>query len=223
MDMQSVMASTVHDVKNSLELINSQLDQIYHRLADSETETAVDVRRIQLECSRINNSMIHMLGLYKMESGLFRLSIEETYVPDIIEYVVSSYSALLSSMGIRLEVEFAQQDCLWFMDAYLVEGLLGNVVTNSIRYTRSRLTFEIKQIDDWLNIRVKDDGTGYPEEILSFVQQTALPTRQTSSTGLGLFFCRKIAEVHGNGSRQGYINLANDPDTGGAVFDLFLP
>lgn len=223
MDMQMVMASTVHDVKNSLGMIDNQLNESIKKLQDSNPEVAQEIRRIQLECGRINNGMVHMLGLYKLHDGTFSPSIEETYVGDVIHDSISRYSELLSAMGIQMSVEFADDDCLWYLDANLIEGLLGNVLTNSIRYTNSKLEFLISEQDDWLRIRIRDDGQGFPENMLHLLEQPASVCFQSGATGLGLFFCQKIAELHTNGERKGYVQLSNDEQGKGAIFDLFLP
>jgi len=129
----------------------------------------------------------------------------------------------LGSIGVQLVIEFEDEDCLWYLDANLIEGLLANVLTNSIRYTKSILNFQIKVIDGWLNIRMLDDGDGFPDNMLSLLDQPESVCFQSGATGLGLFFCQKIAALHTEGERQGYVKLSNNSATGGAVFDLFLP
>jgi K+-sensing histidine kinase KdpD len=223
MDMQTVMASTVHDVKNSLGLIDNQLNEVVRRLQETDPESAQEIRRIQLECGRINNGMVHMLGLYRMHKGTFSPSIDESYVPDVIQDSVSRYTELLSALGVSLTVEFEDEDCLWHLDPNLIEGLLGNVLTNSIRYTKSMLHFQIKENDGWLQIRITDDGDGFPPNMLNLLDQSEAVCFQSGATGLGLYFCQKIAELHMNEGRKGYVRLSNDEVTCGAIFDLFLP
>lgn len=223
MDMQMVMASTVHDVKNSLGMIDNQLNESIKKLQNTNPEVAQEIRRIQLECGRINNGMVHMLGLYKLHKGTFSPSLEETYVRDVIHDSISRFSELLSAMGIEMTVDFSDDDCLWYLDANLIEGLLGNVLTNSIRYTQSKLQFFVTEKEDWLHIQIRDDGAGFPDNMLNLLAQPAAVCFASGATGLGLFFCQKIAELHTNGERKGYVQLSNDPETKGAIFDLFLP
>lgn len=223
MDIQTIMAATVHDVKNSLGLIDGQLHDLVRKLQAIDPDSAQEMRRIQLECGRINNGMVHMLGLYKLQIGNFNTHIDEVLVKDVIDDVVSRYRELVTPMGINLQVDMLDEDCLWFLDANLIEGLLGNVLTNSIRYTRSTLLFEIEQKQDWLNIRIRDDGNGFPAAMLTLLEQPDSIDFQSGATGLGLYFCQQIAEAHQNEGRQGYIKLSNDAKTGGAIFDLWLP
>jgi len=223
MDIHTIMASTVHDVKNSLGLIDSQLNDVVRRLDGSDPESAQEIRRIQLECGRINNGMVHMLGLYKLHKGTFTPNFEEVLVEDVIVDATSRYTDLLGNMGISLDISYKDTDCLWYLDANLIEGLLGNVLTNSIRYTKSVLAFHISEIDGWLNIKITDDGEGFPNKLLNLLDQPESVCFESGATGLGLFFCQKIAEMHVNEDRTGYIKLSNDEQAKGAIFDLWLP
>jgi K+-sensing histidine kinase KdpD len=221
MDMHTVMASTVHDVKNSLGMINNQLADLVKRLKTSDPDSARELLRIQLECGRINNGMVHMLGLYKLNQGMFSPKVEEVYVPDVIMDVTSRYREMLDAMGVALSVNI-DDDLLWYMDSNLVEGLLTNVLTNSIRYSKSLLSFDIQEVDGWLNIRIRDDGDGFPEKMLTMLDEAETVCFESGATGLGLYFCQQIAQMHTAGERKGYVQLSNEA-SGGAVFDLFLP
>ncbi|EAR10457.1 sensor histidine kinase [Reinekea blandensis] len=223
MEMQTIMASTVHDVKNSLGLINDQLNELVGKLSGTDDKSAQEIRRIQLECGRINNGMVHMLGLYKLHKGTFNPSMDEVFVPDVIQDVVLRYSELLQSMGIELEVHYEDEDLVWLMDANLIEGVLGNILTNSIRYTQSRLTIMVRERDGWLNIRIEDDGEGFPDAMITLLDQPDSVCFQSGATGLGLYFCQQIAKMHQDGDRKGYLQLSNSSEHSGAIVDLMLP
>ena len=225
MDLQAMMAVTVHDVKNSLGLIDSQLNDVIKRLDQADFESAQEIRRIQLECSRINNGMVHMLAFYKLDQGTFRPIFAEALICDVIVDATSRYTGMLASLGVSLSISFADGDenRLWYLDANLIEGLLSNILTNSIRYAKSHLAFDVAVVDGWLNIRITDDGAGYPQSMLELLAQPDQLSFQSGETGLGLFFCQKIAKLHRDKERCGSIDLTNDARTGGAVFNLWLP
>ncbi len=65
---------------------------------------------------------------------------------------------------------------------------------------------------------IYDDSAGYPPHILE--NQGHDPGRNTTGTGLGLYFAHAIAAAHENRGQPGKLTLAND---NGAVFTLWLP
>lgn len=219
---QMILAATVHDVKNSLGMINAQLNDIAHKLSGPDPSASVEIRRLQLETTRINNGLVHMLGLYKMQKNRFVPNFEEVMVEDVVSDVCSRYNELVESMSISLSIDSQLPDPIWYMDAMLIEGVLANVMTNTIRYTKSQIHISVTEQDGWLLISISDDGVGYPSSLIDFVSTPGNIDFNTGSTGLGLYFCQQIALLHKNQERQGYIELSN-AEQGGAVFKLYLP
>lgn len=223
MDIQTMMASTVHDVKNSLGLINSQLLHLVAQANELEMPVADDIQRIQLECARINNGMVHMLGLYRMQQGQLVASFDDVMVNDVVEDAISRHKELMKASGIDVKIRDNMPEGLWYIDANLVEGLLSNLITNSIRYTKTAIKFVIQEQDGWLNIRMTDDGEGFPKSMLGTPEEPESLDYRSGATGLGLYFCQQIAQLHVNQERKGYIELSNLAEKEGAVIDLWLP
>lgn len=226
LDLSTVMAATVHDVKNSLSLIDNQIRDVVQDVSELSPESAQKLNRIRLEAGRINNDLVHMLGLYRMKNNTFRPTFEEVMVEDVVKDTIARYTETLTALGMTLDIEFEDPELVWFMDPVLIEGVLANILTNSIRYTSDRLTFSVLESNGGLSIRITDNGQGYPEKMMNFMgtgESQGDLNFQTGSTGLGLFFCNQIARMHTHGDKEGYIRLSNHPDHGGAVFELWLP
>ena len=221
-DTQLVLAATVHDVKNSLGLINAEIESVISEITESQPHAAKVLREILIESSRINNGLMHMLGLYRFNKNTLALKVDEIMVLDVIEDMASRYVSSLEHLGIELDIQI-DDELSWYLDPTLVEGILHNVITNSIRYTKKKITISAEVEDNWLSIVLMDDGDGYPEVMLNCLHDHGDINFKTRSTGLGIFFSEQIAKMHQDDEREGYIELANDPETHGAVFTLKLP
>ncbi|PTY37013.1 hypothetical protein BGP77_06940 [Saccharospirillum sp. MSK14-1] len=225
LDMNTIMASTVHDVKNALSLIDDQIRDVMAEVEQASPEGAAYLNRIRLETGRINNDLVHMLGLYRMHHNTFHPSFDDVPVEEVVQDASSRYTESLAALGIELNIEMEDRDCVWYMDPALIESVLANILTNCIRYTKDRVDVQVAERDGGLSIRVIDNGEGYPEKMLNFMgteDEQGDVNFQTGSTGLGLFFCYQIASLHRNGKQHGTIKLSND-DQGGASFELWLP
>lgn len=100
--------------------------------------------------------------------------------------------------------------------------VLGNLVTNAQRHTRSRVTVTTRADGVWAVLAVADDGGGVPqgerERIFErFVRLDDARTRDEGGAGLGLAIARDVAARHG-----GTLTVDDAPG-GGAVFVLRLP
>jgi signal transduction histidine kinase len=218
----TVLASTVHDMKNSLSLLANQLDTIAARL-EADNENRECVSGIRYESSRINLSLMQLLSLYKIDSKQFKVQVAEVEVADFIEDCVAAHSPVANSMGIELTID-CDDSLIWFFDPDLVGIAVNNVIGNSIRYTSSRLSVMVKVIDKQLVITIDDDGEGYPETMLQDPEHFMHNINySTGSTGLGLFFSATVAHYHQRNKKTGKIDLNNDGALGGGSFSIYLP
>ena len=223
LDFADVLASSIHDMKNSLGMVLSALEEV----VDAETGrcdcTPEKVGELQYEAKRVNDNLIQLLTLYKMERGQYGLNVDEVDVAEFLEEGYLKNKPLLEYKGIGLDME-VDEDLIGYFDHYLLDGVVDNVVTNAARYTRDRLRLTAQEVDGWLLLRVEDNGTGFPPAMLG--RGSTLVSEGDFATGrtkLGLHFCALVAGAHHNGERTGYIELSNDSELGGGSFSIYLP
>ena len=219
LDTAAALALIVHDVKNSLSLIGAELEDIVSRL-DPESSEAKQLLRVGLENARINNGLLHLLGLYRTENNLLQPNITNVFVMDVLEDAVSRVVEQARRMDIRIHIE-ADDDLEWYLDALLLENMLNNSLTNSLRYTQDTIWVEAELKEGGLNVCVRDNGRGFPQGIVEFIDhpQTDL-NFAGGSTGIGLYLSNIVAKMHQNQGRQGKVIVSNDQ---GARVDIWLP
>lgn len=104
-------------------------------------------------------------------------------------------------------------------DADQLEQLLINLIRNAVDATLAagggRVRVGWSGGDDYLDIRVEDDGMGLASSANLFVP---FFTTKPEGTGIGLVLSRQIAEAHG-----GTLSLENKTDGAGCVARLRLP
>jgi nitrogen-specific signal transduction histidine kinase len=75
-----------------------------------------------------------------------------------------------------------------------------------------------------LEIRVEDNGKGYPESLLlENITENKGVSFSTGSTGLGFYFSSKVAGMHKNAGKQGSLSIENGGAYNGGCFVLALP
>ncbi len=223
LDFSAVLASTIHDMKNSLGMVLNSLDQIVDLKAGNCNCSAEQVAQLQYEARRVNDNLVQLLTLYKLENGRHLQNISELPVAEFLEECYLLNKPLIDYKGIGIEIE-CDDDLYWFFDRDLSAGVVNNVINNAMRYTRDRIRLSASVRDGMLDLRIEDNGPGFPERMLEVVgrEQTEVDFRK-GHTGLGLYFCTKVAESHENQGRYGRIELANDSPIGGGRFSVILP
>lgn len=221
MDFSTVIASAVHDMKNSLGMLLHSLDELRQNLPDEYSKTQ-RFNTLQYEAERVHGDLVQLLGLYRLQEETLSAHVDELFVSDFLEEQLARHQPLLQGLGLTAEVEC---DALTgYFDPDLVAGVINNTINNAIRYTRSRVRFSAREEDGYLILAVEDDGEGYPPKMLDAPLSMERGVDFTSgSTNLGLYFASQVAQMHQEGDRQGRIHLRNGGDLGGGIFELFLP
>ncbi len=221
MNFSMVIASAVHDMKNSLGMLLHSIDDLREEY-ESELGASSRFNTLQYEAERVHSDLVQLLGLYRLGEQTLSAHVEEHFIPDFLSQQLARHRPLLE--GRNLELEIDAEDISGFFDDDLLTGVLNNTINNAIRYTKSRILVTAKQRDDYLVIGVEDDGEGYPEHMRRSGTLTFKSLDFNSgSTSLGLFFASSIAQLHQNDGRHGFITLHNDGRLEGGVFEIWLP
>ena len=220
-DFSMVLASAVHDMKNSLGMLLNSLDELR---TEHETSLAASGKfnMLQYEAERMHNDLVQLLGIYRLGENNLSAHMEEHYVPDFLAEHLARHVPLLE--GLKIDYEVDADDINGFFDEDLLTGVLNNTINNAIRYTKSRIRLTARQETGYLVIGVEDDGQGYPESM----QHSGTPDFRSldfnsGSTSLGLFFASSVAKLHTEGERTGSIQLKNGGRLGGGIFEIWLP
>jgi len=221
MQFTDLLASTIHDMKNSLGVVLNSLEEISATPGDGAERR--QLRILQFEAKRISNKLIQLLSFYKMSHSGLCLNIDEHEVSDLLLESLLQERLVIETAGLNVELQ-ANESLTWTLDRELIMGVLGNAINNAVRHAGSQLLLMAQEEGAMLRLTVNDDGAGFPQELLSNTRRGAHGVNFTSgNTGLGLSFSAMIAELHCHGGRYGSIELSNGGPLGGACFVLTLP
>ena len=223
MQFSDVLASSVHDIKNSLGLVMNTLDRI---LSDPDTRIGDprSAKVLQLEAQRANSNLVQLLSLYKLEKQQLAVNLLEHNVEDFLDEILAENAALMHSLGVEIETD-CDVDFNAYFDENLVRGVLNSVVGNAERYTRDRIRLCAGEEDGYAVFRVEDNGNGFPGHMLDHAVEAPQSGENSdkSHTQLGLYFASEVARLHKAGDREGYIRLRNGVNLEGGCFELWLP
>lgn len=223
LDFSTVIASSVHDMKNSLSMLLNTLDDIVSQCDPSVCQSVAQFSQLQYEGQRVNNHLIQLLTIYKIGNSQYSANINEQDVEDFLQECAMQYEALLSPKGIAIEVE-CKTGLMAFIDRELVSGVINNVVNNAYRYSKDKIVLGGSEQDGFVVISVSDNGRGYPESMLMDSSSGVSGVNFSSgSTGLGLYFSSLVAATHKTKERNGFIKCSNDGLDGGGRFSIYIP
>ncbi|MCF1184433.1 HAMP domain-containing histidine kinase [Marichromatium gracile] len=229
MDFSDILASSIHDIKNSLGLIFNSLDD----LVDDPSNQLADPRKASLikhEVQRANNNLVQLLTLYKLGNAQLATRIAEHNLEEFCEEVVAECQAVCTALGLELDYD-CDPELTGYFDWELVRGVLTSSIGNAQRYARARIRLSAAEEQGMLVIRVEDDGAGFPAAVIGLLPDDGQPDWSsdsetapgTSRTRLGLYFAHQVARLHHTPEAFGRIGLSNAHHLPGGCFELWLP
>ena len=226
------LASMSHELRTPLNAIINFTDQILEdwTILTSESEESDEARDMLtrvLKNSRHLLSLINdLLDLAKIESGFMSLDIRETDIREVVEDAIASVSSLAKAKNLDISVVCVNDLAHFLIDERRILQSIINLLSNAIKFTQEgkidvSIEMTTQEVDGGI-IKVKDSGSGIPEEFINIVfdrfrQGDSGDSRKHAGTGLGLNLVREFVELHG-----GSVTAENLPE-GGAVFTIFLP
>jgi len=220
------LASTAHDMKNSISVLSGTLERLLDG-ASPETEKAYgQMAQMLYQTRRLNDNLMQLLALYKqVGKPAYPFDVQPLEVGQLIEQVVALERVLIESRGITLELD-VDPELIAHVDEDLIVGVVSHAVNNALHYTRDRIRLAARLRDGELEIRVEDNGAGFPPALLAAgapASDASGVSFLTNSAGLGLYFSGEVARMHRHRGRCGAVRLENGGALGGGCFILTLP
>jgi len=145
-----------------------------------------------------------ILDLSKIEAGKMIMHLREVVLADAITEIQSLVTQLSLNAGVNLSFHTEQIPSLIVADCVRFRQIMYNLLSNAIKFTPEggSVTVIFKQLENDLEVSVKDTGIGISEEhtkaiFKPFRQVDGSSSRGYEGTGLGLALCKEFVEMHG--------------------------
>jgi len=219
----SLIHMIVHDLRTPLTGIIGGLETVIH--TQYERETAEEFVHLSLMSAETLLEMINtLLDINKMESGRMELALEPVDFAAVSEKAVAQVRGMTRKHEQQFTADIAPGCCQIVADGDKLRRVLINLLGNAVKFTPQggHIRLTARPADDGMILSVSDDGPGIPEEDQArifdkFGQVQTRNEGRMHSTGLGLTFCKMVAEAHG-----GRIWVESELGKG-STFSVFLP
>jgi PAS domain S-box-containing protein len=236
-----------HDLKTPLTAIEGAIDLVREgRLGGVNAEQREYLESAIDSCNEMVEMIDNLLDVHKFEAGKMVLLLKPESPGGLIRHIVSRFRPVAKRERLNISVTCGESLPVIEVDRAKVLRLLGNLLTNAIKFTPEEGKIEVRAelAEDFANLResipphsyatheataagrflritVKDSGVGIPGDVLEsifdrFVQAENRRSGKTRGSGLGLAFCRKVMDAH-----HGYIWAESVPGKGSSFVLLF--
>jgi two-component system sensor histidine kinase/response regulator len=218
------VATVSHELRTPLTSMMGFLEMIREGEAGELNEEQQRFLAIVYRSSeRLQRLVGDLLFVARLDASGLQLQFGRVDLTEIVRDAVESTAALARSRSIDLRSELDDVPPV-SGDRERLSQLVGNLVSNALKFTPAGGTVTARTFIDGTNVvvEVTDTGIGIPEGEQSrvfqrFFRSSTATEQAIPGTGLGLVISRAIAEAHG-----GSISLRSAPGAG-ASFRVELP
>ena len=178
------------------------------------------IRRIRDSVNHMNELLEDFLSLGKLEEGKVGITITRFNMKDFLDDVIDEMKAQLKKDQ-HISLSYTGEN-LFITDKRMLKNILLNLLSNAIKFSGEGKTIQVEtdNIDVELEITVKDQGLGIPEEDQPHLFGTFFRAKNVSNiqgTGLGLPIVKRYVGLLG-----GQIHMESRLDVG-TRFTIKLP
>ncbi len=184
-----------HDILNKLSVIigYSEIGKV-----ERNTDYFDKITHIAEDAAKL------IVRVRELEKAFLSFEPKEVNLREVIKDIIKNYDVDWSLKG---------DGCILADDG--IYSVIDNIIHNAIKHGKTdKIDFEIEDLDDCIELRIKDYGKGIPDEYKERIFEEDF---STSGSGLGLYIVKKLVEIY-----KGSIKV-KDNHPSGAIFVLTFP
>lgn len=218
-EMEEFSFGVSHDLKSPIRAIDAYSIMLLEDNPNIDGKSQEMIKNIKKHCSGMI-SLIDKILEYSILSNK-KIELEKIEIAEIIDELITEYKIANPDRIIDFKVIGYPINITG--DKVLIKDAIGNIISNSVKYTKMReqaeIKIELKELDDRKVIAVTDNGIGFDmkhkDKIFNIFQRLHSHDEYEGS-GIGLTLARKIIENH-----NGRIEIESIKDQGTKVAIIF--
>ena len=216
----SFFANISHEFRTPLTMISGPVTQM-----EKGTATPQMLSTVKWNVARMLRLVNQLMDFNKLENDTLKLQVAMDDVVALIKQTAAAYAFSIGEKGISFNGFGLEDSFTAWVDADKLDKILSNLLSNAMKFTPQggeiAFSFDVVPTESgrWMKMVVADNGPKIPPESLEriFDRYYQVENHHNYGTGIGLYFARKLAELH-HGSLM-CENLAGE----GLAFTLLLP
>ena len=224
---QKLLNVMTHEIMNSVAPISSLADTLKNRLQSPEIAGSAlgpELEDLELGIDTIkrrSEGLLKFTESYRSLNKITKLDLTKIPVRDLFENLNSLMRPTLEKKNIELEIILRDPMLTIDADINLIEQVLINLLVNAIEAVKDkeepRITLSAEVTGTKTQLKIADNGSGMPPEIVEKIFIPFFSTRKTGS-GIGLSLCKQIMLLH-----KGNIQVQSSEGVGSAFLMTFTP
>ena len=215
------LATLSHELRTPMTSILGWVQ--FLRSGDYTQEELAEALQMIESSAKLQKRLIDdMLDVSRIVLGKFHVDLRPTHLSEVVEAAVSNARPDATERGVRLTSQIENVDDLVSADGGRLQQVIGNILSNAIKFTPQgkQVDLRLERDDGDIRISVRDEGEGIEPSFLPYVfdRLRQADNAKRAGLGLGLAIARHIIDLHHGDIRAESAGIGK-----GATFVVTLP
>jgi len=211
------VALAAHELRSPASTVYGLAATLRARASDLDAGSQAHLRETLYEqADRLRRLVDQLLDLSHLDSRTVEISPTRVALKPHLQSVAQAVAPIGDSIHVRVPDDLEAD-----VDAAAIEHVVGNLITNALRYGAPPITVTADCTDRHLRIVVEDRGEGVQDEFVPYLfdrfRRSERSRTQAGGTGLGLAIAQSYAHAHGGDL------LYTPAKPKGSRFELVIP
>ena len=208
---RAFVADLTHEFRTPLSIIRGQAEGIGDGVYPGDQAHVTPI----LDAAATLDTLVDALATMTLaDVGSLRLKREAVDAPVLVTSSLAAFQSAADAASVRLVADLEPELPAVDADPARIRGVLGNLISNAIRYTPSggTVTASARRAGDNVVFAVRDTGQGIPNELRPRIFERFVKGPGSPGSGLGLAIAKDVVSAHG-----GTIEAISEPGKGAEI------
>jgi len=218
---QEFISIVSHELRTPVTAIKGRLGLLTSGLMDDDADKIREMQRVALNnTNRLHLLINDILDVDKLESGRMDYRFADNDLGALLQQAVTTNESLAQQFTVALVLRPPATPLMVYMDPDRIFQVFTNILATAIKFAHpgSSVSISLSSSVNAAVVSVHNLGEVITETdrnklFTRFFQRDSSTTRAKGGTGLGLYICQKILEIH-----QSRLDFVSQKDAGTTFF-----
>jgi signal transduction histidine kinase len=202
-NLKSFFSNASHELKTPIMSIQSYAEGIEKEIVDEKEAAQIIIK----ESERMSNLVGDILEISKIDSGAKNLNAYYSDLREVLYDILESNTILAEKSNIEFKFKL-NEPLMTVFDEQMMHSVFSNIVSNNIRYAKSKVEVHVIKNSKFISIKISDDGEPILEENIIHVFDRFYKGKN-GQNGIGLALAKEYIELHDGNIRV----ISNEEET----------
>ena len=204
---REMIAGVAHDLRTPLTSVKGYVEGLMDGIADTPEKQERYLKTIYSSTLSMEKLLNELLTVSRLETGAISLDLSEVNINEFLEDCFVNTQLAMEQRGIEYILNNnCSPNTTVMLDSDQFQRVIKNILSNSVNYRRedvkSKIEISAQDYKKAVIISIADNGEGVSEDNIqkifdSFYRDDPARTKVSEGSGIGLYVCKQIVEMHG--------------------------